>query len=192
MRLTLPPLAAPIALTAALALASVGASAGELTFQGVTFTTSFSGNVLTLEIDAAHPTGDWATATTLGALGIKDVGTFDSAILSAAPAGASGWSLNNNELSANGCDSGGNPIRTLCAFGSHVSLSDDMVFKFTFTGGAQDFTSPFLKVAFYNGDGTQKVGSLLSQTIPAIPEPASYGLLLAGLGLVGLLARRKA
>jgi hypothetical protein len=181
-------IAIPLALAAALGFASAATNAGTLTFQGVTFTTSFTGNLLTLEIDAANPTGDWATATTLGALGIKDVGTFDSVALTSAPAGAATWTINNMELSANGCATGGN-AQTLCAFGSHVLLANDMVFQFTFTGGTQDFTSPHLKVAFYTGDGDQKVGSLLSQNIPAVPEPATYGMLLAGLGLVGALAR---
>lgn len=188
MKLTFAWLAAPLALVAA--LASSAASAGELTFQGVTFTTSFTGNVLTLEIDAASPTGDWATATTLGALEIKDIGSFDSVALTSAPAGAGGWTINDKELSANGCATGGS-AHNVCAFGTHVSLADDMTFQFTFTGGTQDFTSPFLKVAFYVGDGDQKVGSLLSQTIPPIPEPATYGMLLAGLGLASLMARRK-
>lgn len=184
-------IAAPIAVAACLGLGAGGANAGSLTFQGVTFTSSFSGNVLTLEIDAASPTGDWSTATTLGMLGIKDVGSFDSVALTSAPAGALSWLINTNELSANGCVNGANPMK-ICSFGSHVALTDDMVFEFTFTGGTQNFTSPHLKVGMYAGDDPDKVGSLLSQNIPLVPEPATYGMLLAGLAMVGALARKRA
>ncbi|KQV90864.1 hypothetical protein ASD15_02020 [Massilia sp. Root351] len=167
------------------------ANAGVLEFQGVTFTTSFMANVLRLEIDAANPTGDWSTATTLGMLGIKDVGSFSSVSLTAAPPGGLSWTINNNELSANGCVNGANPMK-ICAFGSHLALTDDMVFEFTFTGGTQDFTSPHLKVGMYEGDSPDKVGSLMSLNVPAIPEPETYGMLLAGLALVGALARKRA
>ena len=182
---------ASLALAAGLGMAAASAQAGEIIFQGVSFTTSWEANVLTLEIDAAGRTGDWAGATTLGALSLKDLGTFDSVAMTTAPAGAMDWTLNTNELSANGCSAGSNPMK-LCVFGSHIALGDDMLFKFTFTGGAPDLTSPFLKVAFYTGDGDQKVGSLLSQEISPVPEPASYGMLLAGLLAVGsLLGARK-
>jgi hypothetical protein len=182
-------IAGPLAVAACLGMAG-NAGAGVLTFQGVTFTTSFAANVLRLEIDAANPTGDWSTATTLGMLGIKDVGSFSSVSLTAAPAGGLSWLVNNNELSANGCIDGANPMK-VCAFGTHLALTDDMVFEFTFTGGTQNFTSPHLKVGMYEGDNPDKVGSLMSLNVPAIPEPATYGMLLAGLAVVGALARTR-
>lgn len=61
------------------------AQAGTLEFQGVDVTSTWSGNVLTLDIDAAHPTGSWAGAASLGALQFKDLGSFDSVSLAAAP-----------------------------------------------------------------------------------------------------------
>jgi hypothetical protein len=51
--------------------------------------------------------------------------------------------------------------------------------------------SPDLKVNFFAGDGTQKVGSLLSQNIPAVPEPQAWAMLFGGLSVVGALARRR-
>jgi hypothetical protein len=167
------------------------ASAGTLTFQGVTFTSSWSGNVLTLEIDAAHPTGDWAGATTLGALQIKDIGSFDSVSLTSAPGAAVGWTLSSSELNASGCSGGAHVGRSLCYSGTHVALADNMVFQFTFNGGSTNFSSPDLKVNFFAGDGTQKVGSLLSQNIPAVPEPQAWAMLFGGLSVVGALARRR-
>ncbi|MNY80604.1 PEP-CTERM motif protein [compost metagenome] len=67
-----------------------------------------------------------------------------------------------------------------------------MVFEFTFTGGTQNFASPHLKVGMYEGDSPDKVGSLLSMNIPPIPEPATYGMLLAGLAVVGGMLRKRA
>jgi MYXO-CTERM domain-containing protein len=72
-----------------------------------------------------------------------------------------------------------------------VGLTDDMVFQFTFSGDALDLSNPHLKVAFYDGDGTQTVGSLLSVNVAAVPETGEYAMLLAGLGVVARLRRRR-
>jgi hypothetical protein len=173
--------------------AVTSASAGTLTYQGVTFTSSWSGNVLSLEIDAAHPTGDWLTATTLGALQIKDIGTFDSVSLTSAPAGAMSWTLSSDELTATGCNGGSHVGMSLCYSGTHVALTDDMLYQFTFTGTNTDFTSPHLKVQMFNGAGGDKVGSLLSMNIPvaAVPEPETYAMMFGGLAALAALARRR-
>jgi hypothetical protein len=181
-------------LTSLLALgAMASAQAGTLEFQGVTFTSSWTDNVLTLEIDAAHRTGDWARATTIGALQLKDIGSFDNVTLTSAPGGAANWTLSSNELNANGCGGGAHIGAGLCFSGQHIALSDDMVFKFTFNGGATDFSSPHLKVNFFDGDGGRKVGSLLSENIPLapVPEPSTYAMLLGGLTLLGAMAKRR-
>lgn len=177
------------AITAAGLGASTAAHA-QLTFQGVTFTPSWSGDTLTLEIDAANPTGDWATATTIGALQIKSIGTWDSVVFSG-PGAASGWTVSGEELSANGCDGGLGGNQRACASGTHVPLSDDMIFTYTFTGLNLTSMDPQVKVNFFVGDDTQKVGSLLSETVPVIPEPSTYAMLLGGLGILAL-ARRNA
>jgi hypothetical protein len=172
---------------------AASASAGTLTYQGVTFTSSWTGNVLTLEIDAAHPTGDWAGATTLGALQLKGVGTFDNVSLLSAPGSAINWTLSSNELNANGCGGGSHSGSGACFSGTHVALADNMVFQFAFAGGATDLTSPDLKVNFFDGQGGRKVGSLLSMNIPAapVPEPQSWAMLFGGLSVLGALARRR-
>ena len=169
------------------------AQAGTVTFQGVDFTSSWSGNVLTLEVDAANPTGSWAGATSLGALQLKDLGSFDSVSLTAAPGGASNWTLSSNELNANGCTGGSHAGTSLCYSGTHVALTDDMVFQFTFAGGNPDPTSPQLKLTMFGADGNKKVGSLMGEhlVVSAVPEPQTYAMMLGGLGLLGFMARRK-
>ena len=164
--------------------------AGELTYQGVTFTSSWSGNLLTLEIDAANRSGDWLEATSIGALQLKDLGSFSDVTLVSAPGVATDWTLSSNELNANGCGGGSHVGRSLCYSGERVALSDNMVFQFSFSGGAPDLDAPHLKVNFF-GEGERKVGSLLSQTIAPVPEPQTYAMMLGGLGLVGWMARRK-
>ncbi|OON62335.1 hypothetical protein B0920_02340 [Massilia sp. KIM] len=187
MKTTLIKAAALAALACGLALP---AAAGTLTYQGVTFTSSWSGNTLTLEIDAANRSGDWAGASTLGAIQLKDIGTFTDVSLVSAPGGASAWTLSANELNANGCAGGAHVGKGACFSGERVALGDDMVFQFTFGGGAPMLDAPHLKVNFF-GEGDRKVGSLLSQTIAPVPEPETYAMLIGGLGLVGFAARRR-
>lgn len=179
---------------AAATLGITSSAQAQETFQGVTFTPSWSGNVLTLEIDAATPTGDWAGADFLGALHIKSVGSWDSVTLSG-PGAAGTWTIVDNELNASGCvGGGGGGNQSACAFGANIALTDDMVFQFTFTGGSQDFTMPHIKVQMFADGGQRKLGSLMSEdilSVSPVPEPSTYAMLLGGLGLLAV-ARRKA
>lgn len=177
------------ALVTAGLLASSAANA-QLTFQGVTFTPSWSGNTLTLEIDAASPTGDWSTADAIGSIQLKDIGTWDSVVYNG-PGTFSSWTLSGNELNANGCDGGSSGIQRLCLNGTPIALTDDMMFTFTFTGGVQEMDSVFIKVRMFEDGATDKVGSLMSMEVPVIPEPSTYAMLLGGLGVL-VLARRRA
>jgi hypothetical protein len=66
-----------------------------------------------------------------------------------------------------------------------------MVWTIDFVG-TLDFSAPHLKVQFLTGaDATDKTGSLLSQAIPAIPEPETYAMMLVGFSLLGFVARRR-
>jgi hypothetical protein len=183
------------------ATASCAANAGVLTFQGVSFTATTSGNTLTLEIDAAHPTGDWSGATTIGALELQSIGQFSGAHLVQAPGAAAGWNTAGEGLNAKGCGGGNQADKFACFSGAHVGLQDNMVFQFAFDGAGVDLSAPTLKVNFFDGDGTRKVGSLLSQTVPAdvvapppvpVSEPVTAAMLFSGLALMGMAKRRRA
>jgi hypothetical protein len=181
------------------------ANAGVLTFQGVTFTATTTGNTLKLEIDAAHRTGDWAGATTIGALELQSIGQFSGVHLVQAPGAASGWAATGQGLTAKGCGGGKQADKFACFSGAHVALQDDMVFQFAFDGNGVDLGAPNVKVNFFAGDGTKKVGSLLSQTVPAdvvvtppppppptpVSEPVTAAMLASGLALMGMVKRKR-
>lgn len=157
-----------LALAAAAGLSS--AQAGVLTYQDVVFTTTWANNVLTLEIDAAQHSGDWSRAITIGALSIKEIGSFQSVQVTAAPKGVELWKMSARELTANGCSGGGGKNRektSLCLTGTPVALMDNMVFSFAFTG-APDLDEPHLKVNFLDASNN-KIGDLLSKTIASTP-----------------------
>ena len=156
------------ALAALLAATTMTAHAGVLTLDGVTFTSSWSGNVLTLEIDAAKRSGGWSGATGLAAVAIKGVGSYSSVSVSGGPGGTDAWKLSTSELKASGCSGASNGAAgsRMCFYGQQIALADDMVFKFTFAGASVATNEPHVKVEFVNAQGT-KVGSLLSQVLPA-------------------------
>ena len=204
-------------LLAALAGAAIApAQAGLLTYQGVTFNSSWSGNVLTLQIDAAKPTDDWSKAIGLAALEIDGIGNYGSVSVTSAPGGTGSWLTSSSELTGQGCDGGtnGQAGSRLCFYGQQIGLADKMLFSFTFSGNDVKAVDPHLKVEFVDTTG-KKSGTLLSQTLPAtpadtsgaplqtgsetgggassaqVPEPQGIAVLLAGLGLMALVARRK-
>lgn len=179
-KLALAPIAVALMMSATFAVAST------LTFQGVTFASSSAGNVLTIEIDAAGRTDGWATAEYIDTIAIKDVGTYSSVSL-LGPGGA--WTYSANELNANGCNGG--VTDNACFSHTPVALGDDMIFNFTFTDWVLGGDTPHLKVRFLDAN-LDKQDSLLSEYITTpIPEPETYAMLLAGLGLLGWHARRR-
>ena len=173
------------AAASALALSSLTASANTLTFQGVTFdTVALDGDTLELTIDnALSATGDWTGIQYLNAFEIKNIGTITGATLT-------DWSESSNELNAHGC-TGGSAGGACFTHSPAMALSNHMVFDIDFTG-TPDFSLPHLKVEFFTSLTQDKAtGNLLSQDIPVVPEPETYALMLAGLGVVGFVARRR-
>jgi len=156
------------AVSSLLIVAASNAAAGVITQDGVVFTSSFTGNVLTLEIDAAKRSGGWAAASAIDALSLKTIGSFSDVKLTSSTGAA--WSLLPTELKASGCGATkagatATSLTRLCYTGASVALADNMLFTFTFTG-TPTLEAPHLKVHFVDAKGN-KVGSLLSLDFPA-------------------------
>lgn len=181
----------------ALALASaamvsapaVAAADYSLLFQGVTFEIDIlDSDSLTLTmLGTGAATGDWTGITNLNAFQLKDVGSFASATAT----GPGSFVNVNSELSASGCAGGSGGALRLC-FSGLTAVAPSLSWTIDVAGGSWAIGSngPHLKVRF--GDATDdKVGSLLSLDIPPVPEPEAYALMLAGLGVVAIFARRR-
>lgn len=185
---------------AAAALAFVGVPAhAQLTFQGVTFAMqALDSNTLQLSITDAVTggTGNWADIQYLSAFEIKGFGTDATGAAVTSGPGVWGVSLTNNLANA-GCTSAGDQKGACFQSVPPTLLTDSMTWTIDFLG-VPDLTtlsSLHLKVNFFNTLlQTTASGDLLSQDVTfttPVPEPSTYALMIAGLGIVGFIARRR-
>jgi hypothetical protein len=162
---------------------------------------------VTLGVDTNGYTG---TGSFLDQVAIKISSAVYASSLFDAPVGASAWALTPGGISSGGCSEAGagfvcaNSLSTLSS-GMGVSINagngvgDDYswVFDITVNNGGV-FTAAgaaSVKARFVNTAGN-KVGDLVSEpmtlnVVTAVPEPETYAMLLAGLGLVGAWVRRR-
>ena len=166
------------------------AIANSLTFQGVTFETqAVDSDTLQFSILNADTgaTGNWTGIDFLNAFSMKDIGNVTGATISPA-----NFTVSEFELTTGGCVGGASGGICFTASPAPLDLNDNMSWIIDFTGTDLTFASPHLKVLFSGGDVGNGHGDLLSQNItPAIPEPETYAMMLAGLGLLGFVARRR-
>jgi hypothetical protein len=208
--------AVALAAMASPAHAAIGDVYQSAPFQGLTFTfTQTAADVLTFEI-AGTPSGDWSTANYLAAFDLKDLGIdFSSNTGFATGPGAAGLAGLNTQLSASSvdCQAAGSPPGSICFdVAPDVAIQPfpmDFIYTIDFSTDLNiASTGPHLQIAFSETQNGPKVGSLYSQNIAlsssstsstsgiastGAPEPASSGLALLGLGLLGasFWARRK-
>ena len=200
---------------ALLSAAAAGAQADFVhTAQGVSFTYhGVDANTFTLRIqNAMDATGSWASATHLGYLGFKDLGSLSTltgvqVAVNPAPASSIQWAYTVGEVTGNGCNANANSNAICLDATPDLPLSNDLLFTIDLIGSGiniANVTAPHLKASFTvwqeatrnKAAGFVTSGDQLAQTLAAnatannLPEPAS--LALAGLALAGLaLARRR-
>ena len=163
--------------------------------------------LLTLGVDTDGYTGK---ASFLDQISFKTRAHGADISLVSAPSGLSAWDMNKGGLSASGCNGHGggfNCVNSLDSLngGKGLNLSagngagtDDYswVFRVTIDGGKRldgPGIDAFLKARLVDEDGF-KAGALgagpLNLTLSPVPEPETYAMMLAGLGLIGTPVRR--
>ena len=182
-------------------------------FQGTIWTLSYSGSPLPdsdplsetyrvlLNVNTSGYTG---TGSFLDQVALKVSSSLKSVSLFSAPGLTSDWVLLGGGINARGCSGSGsgfecaNSASTLNA-GKGVPVPVGSNYQWTFdlkmANGAlfTGIDEASVKGRFVNTLGV-KVGGLVSENVTLtspVPEPENYAMLLAGLGVVGLIARRR-
>lgn len=173
----------------------------QTTFQGATFTvTQNSSTNITFDIAGANAlTGNWAGAQYLGAFSFKGLG---AAALTATLVGGGTTNAIAGGLAAGGCNGNGKGFACFDFDPNIAANVSNLTFDINATSGVFDLAQggPHLKILWSNNaTKDQKVGDLFSQDIPfshdtpvsAVPEPATWAMMIAGFGLAGAAIRRR-
>jgi hypothetical protein len=92
-------------------------------------------------------------------------------------------------LNSSGCNGNGN---FFCFDGVHQAVSGStMSLDFTITASSFDGYLPHLKVDWNGSKNNYDLVSKNFVAAPPVPEPETYAMLLAGLGAMGFVARRR-
>jgi len=189
------------------ALGAMGSQAMALTVDGAVYTLDDTvlgpdHNQFTLTIDLTGYTGGGSFLNSLA----FNLGNplFDNSMnylsgvsfsLLSAPGTFSDWSVSPGGLSASsGCNGSGASwvcIQNTSGNGFNILplvSKSSLQFMFEFDGVTNNGLS--LKADYLDANGN-KVGSLISQQVSPVPEPETYAMLLAGLGLIGFIALRR-
>jgi len=178
------------------------------TFQGSIWSLTYGGSPLadsdlstetfriTLDVDTTGYTGG---GSFLDQVALKVSSSLVGASLFAAPGGTSSWLLSAGGIDASGCSGSGSGFE--CANsalilnggkGVPVGFDYAWVFDLTMPNGAlfTGFEESTVKGRFVDFSGN-KVGALVSENVTLIPEPEIYAMMVAGLGLMAFVARRR-
>lgn len=183
----------------ALLMAPAPQAMAALTVDGAVYTVDVvpitNGYDYTLHIDLTGYTGG---GSFLDNVAFKPADAFTSFSVVGAPGGVANWTVDLGTLNAGGC--GGAGAGWACLTGTAnsgkgysilpLASNSDVKFDVQFTGAGLSTDGLIIK-ARYVDDRGHKIGTLVSDTVPVVPEPETYALMLAGLGLVGVIARRR-
>jgi hypothetical protein len=172
---------------ALLALSSSHVSAQSLTLDDITYSLSRSfvsavagHETWSMTLDILNNSNDGRTAVT--SFAFNRPSGFVSASLP-------GWTTFAGGLNSNGCSGAGN----FYCFSGHADAATNMSFTFSLTtaAGALSSYAPDFKIDWVGSQRNYDLVSLPLAAVNVVPEPETYALMIAGLGAIGMMLRRR-